>query len=313
MFKQTRICYNILKIYKGVIIVEYRMDIKFNIGDFTVCVSLTDHFLMNYETEPNKFHHVHPGYEIQYVVAGAGGISTSEGVIPFKQNDIAVIAPKTMHFIYNKPTVCERRTFKFTISNSDLMVPADDTPPVINALLNIDGCKILKDSDGSVYSQIKMIQREIKEMHIGRNEKITAGFNCLLIDIARLLTDARVIIPEPFPKDEHENRMLFISMFFSNNVVKKLPKTALAQELGYSPRQLDRLLKKYYGKSYNEIMYKARLESADYYLVNTGIDIKDIVKLTGYNSETAFYHAYKSMYNISPGERRRNSTNSTST
>ncbi|MBD2566274.1 MULTISPECIES: AraC family transcriptional regulator [Nostoc] len=79
---------------------------------------------------------------------------------------------------------------------------------------------------------------------------------------------------------------------------------AIAHRLGYTPRTLQRQLKKA-GTSYQELLDQMRQQLSIYYLQERHIAICEVAFLLGFSETSAFYHAFKRWTGTTPGEYRR--------
>lgn len=75
---------------------------------------------------------------------------------------------------------------------------------------------------------------------------------------------------------------------------------AIAEELGLSPRTLQRKLSEA-GASYQAVLDGARFALAQDYLRQPGLSLADIAFLLGYQEQSAFTHAFKEWSGLNPG------------
>ena len=75
---------------------------------------------------------------------------------------------------------------------------------------------------------------------------------------------------------------------------------AIAEELGLSPRTLQRKLSEA-GASYQAVLDGARFALAQDYLRQPGLSLADIAFLLGYQEQSAFTHAFKEWSGTNPG------------
>lgn len=79
----------------------------------------------------------------------------------------------------------------------------------------------------------------------------------------------------------------------------------LAKRLGLSTRQTERLLLKYYGKTFQQKKTEARMAAAVILLEDQERSITSIANLLGYSSLEHFSSVFRSYFNISPREHRK--------
>jgi AraC-like DNA-binding protein len=96
-------------------------------------------------------------------------------------------------------------------------------------------------------------------------------------------------------------------------ILKHLPKGMLnaelvASELHMSRQTLFRKLKSESGLSFQELLKTTRKELAKEFVTNKSFMLTDIAYLLGFSESSAFHRAFKSWYNYTPGEFRRQMT-----
>lgn len=79
----------------------------------------------------------------------------------------------------------------------------------------------------------------------------------------------------------------------------------LSKKLGLSPRQTQRIIKKYYGSSFAEKKEEARMSAAAILLADNSLSLSDVSEHLGYASQEYFCTAFKKYYNISPEKFRK--------
>jgi AraC-like DNA-binding protein len=79
--------------------------------------------------------------------------------------------------------------------------------------------------------------------------------------------------------------------------------TAIAKQLGYAPRTLQRKLQEA-GTSYHTLLDEMRRELSIYYLRDAQIAVSEIAFLLGFSETSAFHRAFRRWMGVSPGEFR---------
>ena len=80
--------------------------------------------------------------------------------------------------------------------------------------------------------------------------------------------------------------------------------TAIAQQLGYAPRTLQRKLQEA-GTSYHTLLDEMRRELSIYYLREAHIAVSEVAFLLGFSEPSAFHRAFRRWMGVSPSEFRR--------
>ncbi len=78
----------------------------------------------------------------------------------------------------------------------------------------------------------------------------------------------------------------------------------IASSLGLPTYQLSRLLKKYTGKNFKDLLKLRKLQQASYLLKDTSLTIDEIMEKIGYNNSSYFYNSFKELYGTSPKKYR---------
>ena len=79
-----------------------------------------------------------------------------------------------------------------------------------------------------------------------------------------------------------------------------LIKARLAEELNFSTRQLERIIKEACGMTYLELFNKHKLRFAERLLGEPGWKVKDVAHRLGYSDESNFSRAFTNYFGISP-------------
>ena len=105
-----------------------------------------------------------------------------------------------------------------------------------------------------------------------------------------------------------DRRFNYIDNFFEQELAENASEEALARKLNISSRQLNRVLREYYGMSFRKKINSARMNSAGWLLRTTNMTVSEISQTVGYQSETSFFKSFRSYYNMTPLQYRKNLT-----
>ena len=86
---------------------------------------------------------------------------------------------------------------------------------------------------------------------------------------------------------------------------KNLSLEQLARRLGVTPRQTERLLKQYYGKTFLQKKAEARMSAASTLLGDPTRSITDISEALGYSSIEHFSNAFRRYYGMNARDYRK--------
>ena len=129
----------------------------------------------------------------------------------------------------------------------------------------------------------------------------------LLELLLAFLLSSMVKETEDVKKTQHayHQRELLIDDFFHNYFHLSAGEPYLAQRLGVSCRQLDRILKKSYGKSFREMQTESRMEIACDLLGSSNKTVQEISECMGYSTPSNFVVAFKRFVGMTPTEYRK--------
>ncbi|MDO5725900.1 MAG: AraC family transcriptional regulator [Tissierellia bacterium] len=97
-----------------------------------------------------------------------------------------------------------------------------------------------------------------------------------------------------------------IKSFLDNNLNQYYPMPKIAEMFNISLSRMQSIFMDYYKLSPYRYHLNARLERANYLILNTDMKIGDIAKSVGFNSYNKFVKAYKTKYDCNPSKHRTN-------
>ena len=147
----------------------------------------------------------------------------------------------------------------------------------------------------------------------GYRQKIPLLLAELMIECVRnFVSDGKIYdnkLPVPSNKLsvhllQEENTLLVIDEIFLCRYAD-ITLEQLADSIGLSTRQTQRLLEKNYNKSFSAMKLEARMAAAETLLRNSSLKITEISNRIGYSSIEHFSNAFKKFYGVSPGQYRK--------
>ena len=100
-------------------------------------------------------------------------------------------------------------------------------------------------------------------------------------------------------------KLLFVIGSMESSLEFPVSCSQLAQSVGLSTRQLERLFSKYLNQAPTRYYLKLRLERARYLLLQTSMPILDIALACGFISASHFSKCYRECFGCTPSEARR--------
>lgn len=266
---------------------------------------------INYEPPvPHRYFsaHSHSSYELHYIPSGYGILKSQQ-----KQY---LITPGT--FYLTGPGILHEQV-------------ADGKEPMSEYCLNFEfEIRKEKDTDISYYNrtEIDELLRRLKETNFwfGKDEFSTfhiferlfweienrafgyyTSIQCLaaqiIINASRSFSldeNARYDLPD---KKHYDKRRMIIDGFF-RQYDKNLKAEMLAQRLNISIRQLDRLIKEFYGMSFKRWLLYLRMEIASNLLIETDLPVEDIAYQVGFSNYSQFYKLFIKQKGLPPSKYR---------
>lgn len=236
-------------------------------------VYLTECFFRSLSERPRR-KHVHLGFELVCI--------EDNGKMRFVINP-----PLYEHYTADAPpeNVC---SMLFSFGNSD-------AKSVCTVLKNITKETYFEDTFDGI-SRIRSIKSLVRDDFMGAREQIKAEIQLLFISMARALFPQRnVAIDNEQTLDSERMARIeeFFNVYISDSSCSKLK---LASELGVCERQLTRILKEIYGKTFSELMLDSRMSIADAMRDEGEKTVEQVATAVGYISVESFRRAYKNYF-----------------
>jgi AraC-like DNA-binding protein/mannose-6-phosphate isomerase-like protein (cupin superfamily) len=282
------------------------LDIKVSIGDMLVNI-----FYINYEPPASSWqfpYHCHSSYELHYISKGKGILD-----VPGQR---FLIGPGTFYLtgpgIYHKQLAdssepMDEYCINFEIKlrrrkrlKSDSFLPAETEE--LFAVLQDTTFWFGKDEFGSI-SLFQAIMDEFQNRWLGQYTVIQSLVSQIIVQAVRSFTQNRESgsrIPRKIPND---SRRFLVDDYFRDPGMKLTP-ADLAVKIGVSVRQLERLMKQYYGMTFHDRLRLSRLEQARDELIHTTDTVSSIAERLGYSSPGHFARLFREHSGMTPSEYR---------
>ena len=102
----------------------------------------------------------------------------------------------------------------------------------------------------------------------------------------------------------YEQDLIFRILKYIEAHYKSGTLTDISAEVKLPPYYISRLLKKYTGQTFKELLQQQKLQQAVYLLSQTTLSVDDIIDAVGYNNSSYFYRIFREKYRCSPKEYR---------
>lgn len=102
----------------------------------------------------------------------------------------------------------------------------------------------------------------------------------------------------------YEQDMIFRILKYIETHYKSETLSDISAELKLPPYYVSRLLKKYTGHTFKELLQQQKLQQASYLLSHTTLSANAVMEAIGYSNSSFFYRAFRERFGVSPKEYR---------
>ena len=246
----------------------------------------------------NEQRHSTSDYELHVIMQGAAEILFDDGTaVVLPQNHAMLIVPNIAHEAHQLQDNFERIFIHFSAEGKHLnqllqAVPQHVAFPIHQEQVAYLSTQLLAELTGN-----KPFRRSVIE-------------STLTLLVLKVLRCSGIEPAEPAqqPDDSALERKNIIEFHFRTDLAQHGRAEALAEKLGLSTRQLLRLLREYYGMSYQQMLIHTRMNQAMWLLQTTDQPIGQIAAAVGYSSEAAFRKIFQQHYGTTPKALRKRQT-----
>jgi AraC-like DNA-binding protein len=160
-----------------------------------------------------------------------------------------------------------------------------------------------QDNSGAIPLFADLLQ-ELSHRYLGRYSAVQCLVNLLLVHTVRNFagnTEKDYPLPQKMFDDR---RRTIVDKYFNNKGNRSHSPKDLAQSIGVSVRQLNRIVLEYYSMTFKQKLTGYRIEQAKDLLTHTELPVKEISQRVGYISESYFCKVFKQIVRTTPSEYR---------
>ncbi len=251
-------------------------------------------------------------FELVYIMSGSCTNYFEDSSITLKEGDICVIAPNVTHAVsaFSDTAVVYNfliRTSTFDTSFLGLLTDKDVLSNFFSHALyaNEKNSYLLFQTNGdtNLQSFIHFMTDEYSHKYKYKDRMMNSLLNSFFVTLLRN-HEQNVILPSKDGQKMDENLMYILNYIQSNYT--HLTLSELAEFFNYSERQMARIIKDNTGMNFSEMIRELKLHKAADLLHNPDISIAEIMERVGYSDLSSFYRSFKTYYNITPVEYRKN-------
>ena len=279
----------------------YTLD--FHLADAAMCLITLDIAYDQASREMPYYRHRHNAFEIHFITSGSCTIRAGEESCTLTEQDLFLLAPGVYHSIKNTSDDFDRICLLFETVSLQKDSMDQESLELVRAIQSVKTLKFRQENMAHTLRTIKETAMK-GDRQIGGKAKLQTLMELFLIDLAEHM-DTRETLSDSRISSLDKQRGFLIDEFFHGNFHISDGDRKLADILCVSSRQLDRVLKRLYGKGFREKLLEVRLEVAKDLLCTTDKSIMEISELTGYGSPANFGTFIKKMTGRTPAAIRK--------
>lgn len=239
-------------------------------------------------------------YEIHYIPQGYGTLCANGTTYEITPNTLYVTGPHIGHSQIPAP----QNPMQEYCVYFHLQKPArpDSASPVTDAFLRTDFW--FGQDRYDIHALFQQLFREFDRRHTGYMLSAELLLSMLILSLVRNYepaSNSEALCRAAAPNDQ---RSIIIEKCFLSEY-QSITLQKLAERLGLSTRQTQRLLQTYYGKNFQQKKAEAKMSAAAILLGDPGKNITFISDQLGFSSPEYFSAAFRKYYGISPGTFRK--------
>ena len=174
--------------------------------------------------------------------------------------------------------------------------------PVLDAFCRRDFW--LGGDDSGIYALLCRLFEELRERRMGYVLQVQLLLSQLILLLARSYEQPDALASPPAGRiPSNKNTLIIEECFLYEYSTLTLPN--LANRLNLSQRQTQRLLKDYYGQTFQQKKKRAQLSAAVTLLQEDTLSITEIADRLGFSSPEHFANTFKKIFGISPSTYRK--------
>ncbi len=279
------------------------------IGDICIRTVLDNGFISSSELAPEV--HAHAFYELLVAIEGKiavdiQNVARGGSTILMNTGESCLIPPGIYHATRGASDFPAKLALRFGCARLEKRGNSSVFEDATRALFSYAVPKILSPSAG-IYDLTCELRREINSGGIASREYIGVLLSQLYIRLFRLLdVDGEGKSTESaISADGDDSRQIQIEEYIFTHLCEQITEENLAREMHLSKRQLSRVLRQLFGKSFRQMLIEARLNRAAQLLCETDLSVEEIATQVGYTSLSGFYTAFRGRFSLSVGQYRR--------
>lgn len=153
---------------------------------------------------------------------------------------------------------------------------------------------------GSIKTNMEKIIMELYEPDITSSISIKLLVGLLLVNLIKHSDDIEV-----YSADNYEKKLSLDILKYIDEHYEEGSLSSISEQLHLPDYKICRLVKKYTGVTFKQLVQETRLNKAADLLMRTSLPIVSIMQAVGYENITYFYKIFKEKYTMTPNEYRK--------
>ncbi len=245
--------------------------------------------------------HTHTYAEMFVCMSGTISIKTAQDQIDMAAGDLVIIPVKIEHVKCSDHQEGKWFSISFTCVRRHAR-GCQNLFSIYNRICTNDGPIIIRNQPEFCSTAFRISE--------GSSGKMPA---MIALDLMHLLTDITDIYfsssPQPrqyaFSEENDINRAAHLQHIITSQFMNNITPQSVADQLFVSTRQLERIMKKRYGKSLRQTIIDLRLKAAAEMLLFPERSAEEIGRTVGFTSKAAFYREFSKKFGIPPMQYRK--------
>lgn len=247
--------------------------------------------------------HSDNSYEIHYIPFGKGKVKIANTTYQVEPNTLYVTGP---HIEHEQIPDKEDPMIEYCIYLKLEKKNHDKKKEKQSSYLSLfENTKVWFGQDNqNIHTLMQQIFLELERKYTGYMKQVETLLQQLVIQLIRNYESKQRSQNQAKPSDLAYSKFFIIEEYFLYEY-SSLSLDALADRLGLSARQTERLLKKHYDKTFLQKKTEAKMSAASILLMDPKKRITDIALDLGYSSVEHFSNAFQNYYHTSAREYRK--------
>lgn len=245
-------------------------------------------------------------YRMLLILSDGGEIDIDGNKITPKKSDAFLISPGVMFSV----NLLETQKMLVVNFDWDMQYPLYKNYVLTSKAIDFEAAKIINKYDWSdVFSLEEWFFKKTNPTIIEMCHNLLDVFSMphrSKENQTLLLSAIFMQIISELLEDKKENNKVAeqIYEYIFANYDKPITMDVLSKEFSYHKNYINRLLKKYYGSSFRQLIIRFRLKQAIFLLDETTFSIQEISDKLGFYDYKHFHQCFKNKYGVTPSKHR---------